>query len=135
MRQFINIITEATCPTCNQEIPEPTDSSGLNTPLGELMSGNIPAHRRALKCFAIHGMEYVGDIFVYCDLMSGSPRHGISSLLRMPTFGQTALSSVALRLSEANLSETVDVTNWKRPTPYDPASWMSEMIERRKDKR
>lgn len=88
MRQFINIITEATCPTCHQEVPEPTDSSGLNTPLGEFMDGNIPAQRKALKCFAIHGMEYVGDIFVYCDLMGGSPRHGISSLLRMPTFGQ-----------------------------------------------
>lgn len=131
MRQFINIINEATCPTCHQEVPEPTVSGGgLNTPLREFMDANIPSHRKALKCFAIHGMEYVGDIFVYCDLMGNPPRRGISSLLRMPTFGQTTLASVASRLREENISETVDVTNWKRPTPYDATSWMASMIER-----
>ena len=88
-----------------------------------------------MKCFAIHGMEYVGDIFVYCDLMGNHPRKGISSLLKIPTFGQTALVSVASRLREENISETVDVTNWKRPTPYDATSWMAEVIELRKSGR
>lgn len=135
MREFINIITEATCPTCHQEVPEPSDSSGLNTPLGEFMAGNVPSHRKALKCFAIHGMEYVGDIFVYCDLMGNSPRKGIGSLLRMPTFGRTSLEAVASRLHEENIPETVDLTNWKRPTPYEAASWMADVIERQKGER